>query len=247
MISINKKLVVTALTAVILSACGGSSSSSKEMVVEVPEPEPVAMITYSYQVKITNLTHSQPMSPVALILHNEGQLWSIGAMASVALENLAESCDNSAVLVDPIVLSGQGGAGLLLPGMTEVIDVSYTFTEVNNAPMMLSLATMLVNTNDAFTGINALAINNLVEGESISFTTSSYDSGTEKNSELMTTIPGPAGGGTGEGFNAERDDIDKVAMHGGIVSVDDGLMVSALTQAHRFDNPTLAVVVTRTE
>jgi hypothetical protein len=63
MISINKKLVVTALTAVILSACGGSSSSSKEMVVEVPEPEPVAMITYSYQVKITNLTYSQPMSP----------------------------------------------------------------------------------------------------------------------------------------------------------------------------------------
>ncbi|MFT5295955.1 MAG: hypothetical protein ACI9YH_001971 [Colwellia sp.] len=245
MISINKKIALTALVTVMLSACGGSSSDSEDMVVEVPAPDP--MFTYSYQVTVTNLTYAQPMSPVALVLHNEGQLWSIGEMASVALENLAESGDNSAVLAESIVLSGQGGAGLLLPGMSEMVDVSYTVADVNNAPMMLSLATMLVNTNDAFTGINALAVNNLAVGESISLTTSSYDSGTEKNSELMTTIPGPAGGGTGEGFNAERDDIDKVAMHSGIVSADDGLMVSALTQAHRFDNPTLAVMVTRTE
>jgi len=245
MILINKKLALTALATVMISACGGSSSSSKEVVIEVPEPEP--MFTYTYQVTVINLTYAQPMSPVALVLHNEGQLWSIGAMASVALENLAESGDNSAVLAESIVLSGQSGSGLLLPGMSEMVDVSYTVADVNNAPMMLSLATMLVNTNDAFTGINALAVNNLVVGESISFTTSSYDSGTEKNSELMTTIPGPASGGTGEGFNAERDDIDKVAMHSGIVSVDDGLMVSALTQAHRFDNPTLAVLITRTE
>jgi hypothetical protein len=245
MILINKKLALTALATVMISACGGSSSSSKEVVIEVPEPEP--MFTYTYQVTVINLTYAQPMSPVALVLHNEGQLWSIGAMASVALENLAESGDNSAVLAESIVLSGQSGSGLLLPGMSEMVDVSYTVADVNNAPMMLSLATMLLNTNDAFTGINALAVNNLVVGESISFTTSSYDSGTEKNSELMTTIPGPASGGTGEGFNAERDDIDKVAMHSGIVSVDDGLMVSALTQAHRFDNPTLAIMVTRTE
>ena len=245
MILINKKLALTALATVMISACGGSSSSSKEVVIEVPEPEP--MFTYTYQVTVINLTYAQPMSPVALVLHNEGQLWSIGAMASVALENLAESGDNSAVLAESIVLSGQSGSGLLLPGMSEMVDVSYTVADVNNAPMMLSLATMLLNTNDAFTGINALAVNNLVVGESISFTTSSYDSGTEKNSELMTTIPGPASGGTGEGFNAERDDIDKVAMHSGIVSVDDGLMVSALTQAHRFDNPTLAVLITRTE
>jgi hypothetical protein len=245
MILINKKLALTALVTVMLSACGGSSSDSEEMVVEVPAPDP--MFTYTYQVTVTNLTYAQPMSPVALVLHNEGQLWSIGEMASVALENLAESGDNSAVLAESIVLSGQGGAGLLLPGMSEMVDVSYTVSDVNNAPMMLSLATMLVNTNDAFTGINALAVNNLAVGESISLTTSSYDSGTEKNSELMTTIPGPAGGGTGEGFNAERDDIDKVAMHSGIVSADDGLMVSALTQAHRFDNPTLAIMVTRTE
>jgi hypothetical protein len=243
MISINNKIALTTLTAIILSACGSDSETSVTIPLEPPEPS----ITNSYQVTVTNLTYAQPMSPLALVLHNEGKLWAVGEMASVALENLAESGDNSAILAENMVLSGQGGAGLLLPGMSEMVSVSYTFMGEENAPMMLSLATMLVNTNDAFTGITAMKINNLTVGESISFTTSSYDSGTEKNSELMTTIPGPAGGGTGEGFNAERDDTDKVAMHSGIVSVDDGLMVSALTQAHRFDNPTLAVRVERTE
>jgi hypothetical protein len=125
--------------------------------------------------------------------------------------------------------------------MSETIKVTLTDTE----PMMLSLATMLVNTNDAFSGVNALSLANLAVGESISMTTSSYDAGTEKNSEMMSTIPGPAAGG--EGFNEMRDDVDFVAMHAGVVSVDDGLSTSVLTQAHRFDNPTLAVSITRTE
>ena len=125
------------MSTAMLSACGGSSSGSKEVVVEVPEPEP--MFTYAYQVTVTNLTYAQPMSPVALVLHNEGQLWSIGEMASIALESLAESGDNSAVLAESIVLSGQSGAGLLLPGMSEMVDVSYTVADVNNAPTMLSL------------------------------------------------------------------------------------------------------------
>jgi hypothetical protein len=104
---------------------------------------------------------------------------------------------------------------------------------------------MLVNTNDAFSGFNAMDIANLEVGESISLRTGSYDAGTEKNSESMASIPGPAAGG--EGYNEARDDVDFVAMHPGVVSMDDGLMSSALTQAHRFDNPTLAITFTRTE
>ena len=82
-------------------------------------------------------------------------------------------------------------------------------------------------------------------GEIYSFNTSSYDAGTENNSELSTTIPGPAAGG--EGFNADRDDVNVVAMHPGVVSKDDGLTNSVLSFSHRFDNPTLSVVITRVE
>jgi hypothetical protein len=190
---------------------------------------------------VINLTTAQPMSPLAVVLHTEGELWKIGEMASASLEKLAESGDNSEVLAEAMVLSGKSGAGILAPGMREMVDVNIEDT----MPTHFSLATMLVNTNDAFTGTTAIDISNLAVDESISLLTSSYDSGTEKNSELMATIPGPAAGG--EGYNEMRDDVDYVAMHPGVVSKDDGLTQSVLTQDHRFDNPTLSITITRVE
>jgi len=226
-------------SSIIITGCGGSDSKSSTPVV-VPPPV-LTPITYQYEVTVKNLTNAQPMSPIAVVLHDEGQLWQLGEPASSAFEMLAESGDNSAVLAESMVLAGQSGAGVLLSGMQETITVSIE----DIMPQMLSVATMLVNTNDAFSGINAMVIKDLGVGESISMQTSSYDAGTEMNSELMTTIPGPAGGG--EGFNEIRDDVNFVAMHPGVVSQDDGLMQSVLTQAHRFDNPTLMIMITRTE
>mgnify|MGYP001053875886 CR=1 FL=1 len=231
-------IVMGALAGLLLVGCGGSSYSSSDDMDPPPPPPPV---TYAYQVTVTNLTHAQPMSPVAVVLHNEGQLWQIGESASNALEVMAESGDNSGLLSDAIAMASESGVGILAPGMSETISVSIVDTE----PMMLSVATMLVNTNDAFTGVNAMALTNLPAGESISLTAGSYDAGTEKNSELMSSIPGPAGGG--EGYNEMRDDVDFVAMHPGVVTSDDGLSTSVLTQAHRFDNPSLRISITRTE
>ncbi len=224
----------------ILSACnnGGSSDHNNGGMTETPTPS-----TFSYQIEVTNLTYGQPMSPIAVILHDEGQFWQVGQSASLALETLAESGDNAMLLQDGAVLASQSGQGILMPGMTETISVSLT----DNHPELFSLATMLVNTNDAFTGINAMSLTDLRVGESISVMTSSYDAGTEKNTEWMSTIPGPASGGTGEGFNEMRDDLDIVAMHPGVVTSDDGLPDSVLTQAHRFDNPTLKVTISRLE
>ncbi len=230
-------LVLASCLGLMVSACSDNDNDLPE---PTPPPEPEPMV-YQYDVSVTNLTYAQPISPVAVALHNEGKFWEIGSPASVALETLAESGDNSALLAESNVLAGSGGAGVIMPGMSETISVSLEDT----APQMLSVATMLVNTNDAFTGINAMDISNMAVGESISVRTRSYDSGTEKNSEQMATIPGPAGGG--EGFNAARDDVDFVAMHPGVVSVDDGLALSVLTQAHRFDNPTVSITITRTE
>ena len=227
-------------SAIILNGCGGSDSNDSMPVVTPPPPTPTPVI-YQYEVTVKNLTNAQPMSPIAVVLHDEGQLWQLGQAASSALEVLAESGDNTMVLADEMVLAGESGAGVLMSGMQETITVSIE----DVMPQMISVVTMLVNTNDAFSGINAMVIKDLAVNESISMQTSSYDAGTEMNSELMATIPGPAGGG--EGYNEMRDDADFVAMHPGIVSQDDGLMQSALTQAHRFDNPTLMITITRTE
>ena len=196
-------------------------------------------MTYSYEIKVSNLTHSQPISPLAVLLHNEGMLWKIGEPASQALENMAESGDNSGILASSFALSSVSGAGVVMSGMDETLTVSLTDT----MPMYLSLTTMLVNTNDAFTGLSAIDISALEVEQSLKFRTVAYDAGTEKNDEMQGTIPGPADGG--EGFNAARDDVNFVARHSGVVSYDDGLSTSVLTHAHKFDNPVLSVVITR--
>ncbi|XQW86513.1 spondin domain-containing protein [Thalassotalea piscium] len=237
MYSPNRKSWLAIITFVFtLTAC--NDSDPKKTVVVEPEPTPV---NYRFDISVTNLTNAQPMSPIAIVLHNEGNVWEIGAPASEALEHLAESGDNAMLLAETQFTSVVSGAGVLMPGNTETI----TLEQVDNEPMLLSLVTMLVNTNDAFTGLNGIDVSSMEVGEIYSFKTSSYDAGTENNNELMANIPGPAAGG--EGFNTERDDVNFVAMHPGIVSKDDGLTNSALSFSHRFDNPTLNIVITRVE
>ena len=236
-----RSFIIATLASAILVGCGGSSSSNRnddDMVTPPPPPPPV---NYTYEVTVTNLTNAQPMSPIAVALHDDGEFWQIGEMASNPLEVMAESGGNADLLAQEFVMASASGAGILMPGTNETISV----TIQDMMPMKMSVATMLVNTNDAFSGFTGMSLTDLAVGESISLSTGSYDAGTEKNSELMATIPGPAGGG--EGYNEMRDDVDFVAMHPGVVTSDDGLTSSVLTQAHRFDNPTLRISITRTE
>jgi hypothetical protein len=51
----------------------------------------------------------------------------------------------------------------------------------------LSLLTMLVNTNDGFTGLDARHL----RGQHLSFRTFAYDAGSETNNERTGFIPGP--------------------------------------------------------
>lgn len=232
------KLGMVSSMLLILSACSDSDNDLPE-ITPPPTPEPVI---YSFEVSVTNLTYAQPLSPIAVVLHDEGNLFSLGETASEALEIMAEGGDNSELLAVSVALATGSSEDVLMPGTSTMVEVMIE----DMMPSSISLATMLVNTNDAFTGVNARSIADLAVGESISLLTSSYDAGTEANSEMMGTIPGPADGG--EGYNAERDDVlDMVTMHSGVVSIDDGLTSSVLTQAHKFDNPTMRVVITRTQ
>lgn len=204
-------------------------------------PAPPAPVTSSYEITVTNLTNAQPLSPVAVVLHTEGQLWEIGTAASEELEYLAEGGDNSFVLGLPVAAAGASGMGPIAPGASETISISID----DNDSALLSVVTMLVNTNDAFTGINAQSLAELEVGQSWTTRTRVYDSGTEANSEAQGTIPGPVD--SGAGFDAARDDVDYVAMHPGVVSMQDGLASSVLTKQHGFDNPATKITVTRTE
>jgi len=87
-----------------------------------------------------------------------------------------------------------------------------------------------LNTNDAFSGVNSVELDELEAGQSTVYYTHVYDVGTEMNSELTGTIPGPADGR--EGFNVIRDDVTEVViLHSGVVTADDSFATSALTGA----------------
>jgi len=202
--------------------CGGDTPNAKK----------------EFEVKVINLTLAQPFSPVALVAHNDAySLYTLGSSASEALEHLSEGGDNSEILLTPQVHT-TSGAGLILPGQSETLSI-----KTKRDRHYLSLASMLVNTNDAFVGADAIDVENFEVGMSKSYTLSSYDAGTEVNSELASTIPGPAGGG--EGFNEERNDTNFVSVHSGVITADDGLSSSALNNTHKWDNPTAKIIITR--
>lgn len=203
--------------------------------------------SFRYTVNVVNLTANQPMSPLAVLTHNSDfRLFEIGQSASVALEHLAEGGSNAELLAmmnsDSNVYQGVSGNGLLLPGASDEV----TITLNPHRYGFLSVASMLVNTNDAFVGETGLSLKSLAVGDSYEMNMNVWDSGTELNDELAATIPGPAGGG--EGFNAERNDnADMVAFHAGVISHDDGLTNSTLSANHRFLNPGAKVTITRIE
>ena len=220
----------------LLAACG--DDETREVIVEVPAeiPPPVPV---SYDVTVTNLTNAQPLSPPAVVLHGDDTLWQIGDVASVELERIAEGGDATDFLNQGV--ASAGGTGPIPPGDSQTISV--TINDVTDAN--LTIATMLVNSNDAFTGMSNWNLSSLEVGETYITSRPAYDSGTESNSESAATMPGPAA--NGEGFNAERDDTGYISMHPGVVSGDDGLPQSALSSQHKFDNPVIRIHITRTE
>lgn len=232
------KFALAGVLATGLSACGDDDETSP-MVIE--EPVVVMPVNYSFEVNVLNLTYAQPLSPVFVAAHTEGALWEIGSPASTALEMLAESGSGAELAALATLQTSMSGTDAVMPSQNDTVSVTLTDT----MPALLTVVTMLVNTNDAFTGYTGIDVSGLNVGDSMTYTVGTYDAGTEANSEMMGTIPGPADGG--EGFNAARDDVDFVAMHSGVVSKDDGLTTSVLTQMHRFDNPTMRITVTRTE
>ncbi|SFC82347.1 spondin domain-containing protein [Pseudoalteromonas denitrificans] len=235
---LNKKALLLPLLGMILLGCGGDDNNNDDMTM-MPAPGPVPVPTFSFEVKINNLTYGQPLSPIGIALHKQGHFWNLGQAASSELEMLAESGDNTALLAMDMIDTSISDTAPLVPGKS----VTLTLSTQDITDMKLSLISMMVNTNDGFSGLNAIDVSALAIGAKLNFKTHAYDSGTEANNEAAGTIPGPAD--MGEGFNAQREDVNFVSMHPGIIGNDDGLTNSVLNYQHKFDNPLMAVSITR--
>ncbi|MGF1735775.1 spondin domain-containing protein [Photobacterium satsumensis] len=232
----NYRVLLLAASVTLLAGCPIDSDDD--------DPAPPGETLATFNVEVNNTSANQPLSPLAVIGHSSDyQLFTIGQPASEALEMLAESGDNSALLNEQAegISVQAAGSGVILPASNDVVTVTMDTT----ASPYLSVASMLVNTNDAFVAETAMDVAGLAVGDTIRIAMPAWDSGTEANDEAAGTIPGPAAGG--EGFNSERNDDDRVSFHPGVISKDDGLSTSVLDATHRFQTPAAQLIITRTE
>lgn len=145
----------------------------------------------SYEVVITNLTRGQQFTPILAATHMPSvSLFQLGQPASMELATLAEEGDvaplTATLRADKGVLEVVNGNGLTDPGATTTIVVN---GRGGTGAVRISLAAMLIPTNDTFFAVNGVTLPKW--GETLALTVPAYDSGTEKNDELCASIPGP--------------------------------------------------------
>ena len=177
-----------------------------------------------YRVTITNLTKGQTFTPMLIATHSPAtRIFAPGTAASPQLQVLAEEGDTAMLAallratpttVGEVVTGPPPLAGLQTPGTSRTYDVSggVTFTQ-------LSLAAMLIPTNDAFVGANGVMLPSGFDPIVVDLL--AYDSGTEINDELCASIPGPSFtecGGPGGGSRAGRGE-GAITVHNGMHGV----------------------------
>ena len=172
--------------------------------------------TRLWRVTIQNLTPpgpgapgSQPLSPPLFVVHSSrADVWSVGEIANHGVAAIAEDADNSVLesalpQVDGVKSVATGAGGPIPSGATRTYTV-----ETSGRFNRLSVLTMLVNTNDAFTGLDSFR----PRSRGASLETMAYDAGSERNNELKSHIPGPC---CGNAF-VRAPEGNLIRMHEGI-------------------------------
>jgi hypothetical protein len=208
-----------------------------------------------FDVRITNLSNAIYFTPFLVAAHPEGSaLFSTGQPASANLQAMAEGGDISGLVADvnglgATVVENPAG-GLLAPTGS----VEFTMNTDGTSNTHLSAVAMLLPTNDAFAGLNAVEIP--TDPGTYVFNVPAYDAGTEANDELLTGggAPGAAGmpadpgglAGTGGTGAATADANSSVHIHrGSLGDTDAAAGISDLdSRVHRWLNPVIRVTIT---
>lgn len=208
-----------------------------------------------FNVRIINLSNGIYYTPFLVAAHPAGtSIFTVGQPASANLQAMAEGGDISGLVTD---LQGLGATivenpagGLLAPASETSVDLNTDGTSNEH----LTIVAMLLPTNDAFAGLNAVQIP--TEPGTYVYDVPAYDAGTEANDELLTGggAPGAAGvpadpgmlAGTGGTGAAAADANPNVHIHRGTLGdLDAAGGVSDLdSSVHRWLNPVIRVVVT---
>lgn len=194
-----------------------------------------------FEVTVTNLTRGQQFTPILVASHSAGvRLFEAGSPASDELAVVAEEGNTgplaSLLLSMPEVKDVQSSGALLNPGASVTVSV-----EASGSFRRVSVVAMLIPTNDAFFSVTD--VNGPQGSRTVTLYSPAYDSGTEINDELCSSIPGPhfdECGGPGGGGAVSGGEEGFVHIHAGMHGVGD------MDPARRdWRNPVARIVIRR--
>jgi len=210
----------------------------------------------TYQVTITNLTSGQALTPPLIATHRGStQLFEVGTAASAGTQAIAENGDLAPLMAslaaDRGVSDFVAGSAPLVPEGTPLFGTfsdSVTLTiSAGPGAQFISYESMLVCTNDGFTGVDSLKLPNRI-GASVTVFGAGYDAGTEVNTEDFADIVPPCQGLIGVGSDDAGTGASNPALaegnvihhHPGIQGGDD-----LVPGVHGWTDPVVMITVVR--
>jgi len=146
-----------------------------------------------YEITVTNVTKGQVFAPVVAVTHGDQfRLFELGEAVSPGLAHLAEEGDPSMV-----ILASESDGGTLLARTNGVMTMpgasSSVLIAVDDDNPYISIASMLVSTNDGFIALRDVP----APPVETTYLARVYDAGSEFNSEDCSFVPGPPCGSGG--------------------------------------------------
>ncbi|MEZ4701359.1 MAG: spondin domain-containing protein [Rhodothermales bacterium] len=204
-----------------------------------------------YQVRVRNVTKGQPFTPPLAVTHSAAaDLFTVGEAASNGIKEIAENGN-----LDPLVgaLSGSPEIGDLVVAVSSDIPPllpgnEVTF-EITSTPghRYFSFASMLVCTNDGFTGIDSQMLPRRI-GDEIALGLNAYDAGTEINTEDFADIVPPCPALTGVASDDAGSGVSNPALaQNGVIMHHDGVEggVDLVPAIHGWNDPVAKVHIRR--
>ena len=148
----------------------------------------------SYEITVSNLTSGQPFTPPAAVTHRGAvDLFEAGDAASYEVKEIAENGNLGPLLmaldenkhVSSVVVAVAGDPPPVMPGSSVTFEI-----EAEDGAQFFSFVSMLICTNDGFTGLDRVKLPNQV-GASATYMAGAYDAGTEINTEDFADIVPP--------------------------------------------------------
>ncbi len=193
----------------------------------------------TYRITVENLTAGQPITPVVVAASDgDFRLFRRGHAASPGLRQLAENGGVPVLAAEAAASPGVDAVEVIGSAPIEPGALIEQLVVLPEESSRLSLAAMLVCTNDGFAGVSGLRLPEN-PGRVKTVYAEAFDAGTEVNTEAYADIVPPCDGMGGSGMS------DPALVENGVVRHHAGIagMADLNPAAHGWDGPVMKVTI----